>query len=327
VNFYINSESSGKYKIEAKGGRRFLVTDMLPIQADSVMNGLLYPANSVAESYQQLDNIPVPSGHPSFDGKSLKASEPLASKHNIGAFVRKPVLNGRNVYAELVIDVEVANRTREGKEAMRRIRKKRRIGVSTGLNANIMESKGTHNGDAYYGIVNNIKFDHVALLLKERPAGQNTYTLNSGELFNLKKGETSMREITIDTSNLSLEDHKFLELRSADAVDIVNALKHETSEAEAIEVLENSGKLVVNSAEYADFNQNRELLAEFNAEKAAARKEKTDFIIANSKMEQSDLDNLPDKTIDSLVNSIKPKNTHIINGRVSDPVFVPLEDA
>ena len=334
-NIIINSESSGKFRLEKKGGRDFLVTQMLPIQANSIMNGLFYPVSTIASSYNQLDSLPAPAGHPIFNGKSVSAFDPEGgSSFNVGAFVRSPKLNGLNVIADLVIDVEVANRSDKGQEILHRIKNKKRIGVSTGMQGRILEQSGKQGNSEYFGIVNEINYDHVAILLNEIPAGDNTYTLNSlitdfenPPVTTTKKRGTIMREISIDTSVLSLEDHKFLELQSADPSVIVNALKNEVSEKEAAKIINNAGKHVVPAREYEDFLANRDSLKEFTAQKNEARQEQIDFVIKNSKMDVEHVQELSESALTSLVNSIAPPNKHIVNGKIETPKFTPLEGA
>ena len=67
--------------------------------------------------------------------------------------------------------------------------------------------------------------------------------------------------------------------------------------------------------------------AEFKEAKKADRQEQIDFVVNNSKMGESDIAEMSDGALQSLVNSIKPKNTHIVNGKVEEPKFIPLEDA
>ena len=326
----INSQSSGEFKIEKRGGRDFIVTQMLPIQSESVMNGLLYPATSVLESYNQLDKLPAPAGHPSFDGKSVSASDPEGgSSFNVGAFVRNPVMNGHNVLADLVVDVEVANRTNQGKDIIDRIMNGKRMGVSTGLNAKVTESQGKSGDKEYQGIVNGIKFDHVAILLSEAPAGDYTYTLNSGEYFkNHKKEDTVMRQVVINTEDLSLEQHKLLDSASSNPQAVIDALNHKVTAVEAESIVTNSGKLVFDGTkrQLDEFLQNKDAFESFKVKLGEDRKEKVEFVLANSKMKAEQLTNMATDALDSLVDSIVPANKHIVNGKVEDPTLTALEE-
>lgn len=178
----INTVSSGKFREETINGRPHIVTTMVTIEGDSVMNNLFYPNNEVVKASTQLNRLHAPASHPKVDGLFISASDPLAvNAHNIGAFVRSPQIDGNFITNELAIDLDVANKDDRGKEVVRRIKEGEKIGVSTGLNAEVAPSNGVHDGKSFEGIVTNIKFDHVAILLDEQPAGDHTFTLNAAK--------------------------------------------------------------------------------------------------------------------------------------------------
>lgn len=176
----INSASSGKFREQTINGRPHVITDMVSIALPSVMNRIFYPEAAVREAYQQLDRVPAPASHPKVDGLFISAHDPVAvNAHNVGAFALNPRIENNQVVNDLAIDVGVAERDERGVEILRRIRNSERIGVSTGLNGSLMLVPGQYNGHQYEGIISNIQFDHVALLLDEPPAGETTYTLNA----------------------------------------------------------------------------------------------------------------------------------------------------
>ena len=175
----INSRSTGQFSERKINGRPHIITTMMSIEGDSVMNKLFYPHAEVKKAHLQLDRLPAPADHPVVDGVFISANDPLATNaHNVGAFVSNPHIDGKRVINDLAIDVEIAGRDDRGKEIINRIKSGERIAVSTGLNADLINAKGQHKGRDYNGIINNIEFDHVAILLDEKPAGDNTYTLN-----------------------------------------------------------------------------------------------------------------------------------------------------
>lgn len=176
----INSHSDGNYRIEQLNGRDHLITSMISIELDSVMNGLFYPREAIEDSYHQLDNLPAPMGHPVVNGENVSANHPLAvNSFNVGAFVMNPRIEGNFVHNDLAIDIMTAEKDDRGIELMRRIKNRERVGSSTGLNAGIINGSGEKNGRKFNGTVSNIEFDHVANLLHEPPAGEHTYTVNS----------------------------------------------------------------------------------------------------------------------------------------------------
>lgn len=178
----LNSETSGGFWRQHLNNREHLVTRMVPIVGDSVMNKKFYPDEVVSNTYVQLDSLPAPNGHPVINGVQTSAFHPCATNaHNVGAFIRNPTRDGKKVINELWVDVQVAEHTEDGKELIRRIENSEKIGVSTGLVAKVSEVNGAHDGQDYAQQVTDIDFDHVAILLNEKPAGKETYTINMEE--------------------------------------------------------------------------------------------------------------------------------------------------
>ena len=178
----INSRSTGKYWQSTINGRPHVVTTMVSIEGNSVMNSLFYPAAEVAATYKQLNGLPAPAGHPVVNGSFSSATDPLAvNAHNIGGVVLNPRMSGNQVLNDLAFDIEVANRDERGVEILSRIATGERIGVSTGGQAAITNQAGESAGKPYRGVVSGLEFDHVAVLLDEAPAGENTFTVNCDE--------------------------------------------------------------------------------------------------------------------------------------------------
>ncbi|MCK4623302.1 MAG: DUF2213 domain-containing protein [Desulfuromonadales bacterium] len=195
----INSESTGKFYEQTINDRPHLVTSMISIEGDSVMNGLFYPAHEVIGAHNQLSRLPAPAGHPVVDGVMVSAKDPAAvNAHNIGGMVLNPRVEGKQVVNDLAFDIAVAEKDERGVEAIRRIRNGERIGVSTGLNADILNVSGKHEDKDYRGILSNLKFDHVAVLLDEAPAGDKTYTVNSDKSVMICNVAESVNELRDD---------------------------------------------------------------------------------------------------------------------------------
>lgn len=187
LKMLINSATSGKYRIKMIGGRRHIVTNMMPIRGDTSMNGIYYSDKEVNDSFMQLNNLPCPSGHPEVNGVAVAAYHPVANnKHNIGAFMMNPVKRGKNVFVDFALDEEVANNSDAGKETIRRIKAGEKIGVSTGLGIEEVTNKeGVDDFNvAYNRVGKKFHFDHVAILLNEQAAGLHAGTeliLNADE--------------------------------------------------------------------------------------------------------------------------------------------------
>lgn len=178
----INSESTGKFEERQINGRAHIVTTMVSIEGDTVMNNIFYSASEVANSHKQFDNLLAPAEHPMLNGQLASASEPLAiNQNNIGAIVLNPRLEGNRVINDLAIDVEVAGRDDRGIEVIKRIKNGEKIGVSSGGTGELTAENGTHFGNAFKFKVRKLEWDHVAILLGNDPAGENTFVLNSDQ--------------------------------------------------------------------------------------------------------------------------------------------------
>ena len=193
----INSESTGKFVEREINGRPHIVTTMVSIEGDTVMNQIFYPASEVANSHQQFNNLLAPADHPMLNGKLVSANEPFAvNQNNIGAIVLNPRLDGNQVINDLAVDVEVANRDKRGVEVIKRIKNGEKLGVSSGGTGELVAEEGKHFGAPFKFKVANLKWDHVALLLADAPAGENTFVLNSDQtvICNFKGSVNTVRE-------------------------------------------------------------------------------------------------------------------------------------
>lgn len=340
-NIVINSTLTGKYRTEVINNRPHLVTEMVSIEGDSVMNSLLYPLDAVTASYAQLDSIPAPAGHPTINGQNVSAFHPLAvNAHGVGGFVRNPRMQGKRVINELVFDIDAANKDERGKEIIKRIESGMAIGVSTGLNAKISKTNGELGSKKYTGVVSDIKFDHVAVLLNEKPAGDSTFTINEDLIIcnmdDYKPAGNSItnQEVTdMDKEKLVLalignSATRFTEadkdsLMSMSESSLVNALsgafKSEITVDAAQKVIEGAGMQIANAdynaAEYAEYISNKDAFAEFTKSKAEARKQKVDEIVANSKLTAEQVSVMADDAIESLLNSLVPKQNYSAQGQ------------
>ena len=327
----INSESSGKFREESINGRPHLVTNMISIEGDSVMNRLFYPFDEVNASYQQLNNLLAPASHPQENGENvfIRDNPTAINAYNVGAFVRNPQLENNVVKNELVFDIEVASKDDRGKEAIRRIKNGEKIGVSTGLTADRLNNDGVFNGAEYDAEARNLRFDHVAFLLDEPPAGQNTFTVNSGlivcnlgtqadnsnnhKVINMDKEKLVLAIIGNSRNGYTQADKDALTGMSEES--LVNALYTKPIEKDftvedATKVLEGAG-LTVNSADfdkdsYQEFVANKEGFQAFQAEKQEARKEIVSKVVANSKMTQEQVESMSDEFLANMLATVCP---------------------
>lgn len=307
----LKAKTSGKFKTETINGREHVVAQMRPIEGDSVMNGLRYPMSEVQKSFGQLENLLAPAGHPEIDGQptQIKNNPVAINSYNVGAFVRNPTINGKAVLSELVIDEETASQTEKGREILRRIKSGKRMGVSTGLTAKVNEKRGNKGKrNEFFGEVENIEFDHVAVLLSEEPAGQNTFTLNKN------RGRTKMDEITLDVSDLAIENRK--RLAAMDAETLINELdkKPTLEQAKAVVIANNLHIHSVSEKEVTEFIENKDAFDKFKEKLTNARNERIEFILKNSKsFDRDTLDGLEDALLAKIEEGIVPENDYTLN--------------
>ena len=320
------NRSTGKFRTETINNREHLVTSMMVIEGDSVMNELFYPNKAVMTAMAQLDMLPAPDGHPNIDGEPVSAFNPLAiNAHNIGGFTRSPIQDKKRVITDLVIDLDIANKSERGKKIIAKIKNGERIGVSTGLIADLTESSGRIDKQNFYGTVQNISFDHVAVLLDANPAGENTYTINHSNIKPKKRGMT-MDEITFDLTPLAVGDR--LKISNLTLNELLAHVNHKLSVDEATAIVNEAG-LQVNSLKSDDvaiFNANKVDFELYKAEKLKKTNETKDFIVANSKMTTEQLANMSVEQLDNLASSVAPNNTYIGNGNSGDENTLELLD-
>ncbi len=326
----INTRSNGNYREEVINNRTHLVTEMISIEGDSTMNGLFYPDTEVANSYKQLDMKPAPAGHPTANGENISAFHPLAiNAFNVGGFIRGSRKEGTRVFNELVFDLNVAMNDDRGTEIVSRIKKGERIGVSTGLNADIVNVSGRDE-------VRNINFDHVAVLLNESPAGENTFTVNE-ELIICNMGDkpkiNQPKEVedmdkekivlaAITNSANTLKDGDKERLMSMSESEFLAALFNSaTVDIEtATSVIESMG-MTVNSKQdaesYSDYLSNKAQFDAFLSCKAQEREKKVDKIVnaEGSDLSIEDLADASDEFLDKLVGMIQPTLDYSAQGQ------------
>lgn len=169
----INS-ASNIYRETINGREHIVIKDVVPIVDDVVMNGGLYPAAEINQSYASMERKLMPLSHPKVDGQYISANDPEAV-HNfhVGVYaqnVRK--VNGR-VTLDMHVDVRYAEATEGGQRLVNRLEEMEKgestdpIHISTGLLLNKKTKSGESKGKKYSWVASNMNFDHIAILLDE----------------------------------------------------------------------------------------------------------------------------------------------------------------
>lgn len=160
VTRVLNTKAAKK---EKRNGRDVLIVPSATMPDDIVMNKIKYPADEIKKSYHTLDKSPAPLNHPTVNGKFVSAKSPEGINIGwIGAWNENVRYEKGKVYLDKVIDIEVANRSAEGKRVLEAVEKGKPVHTSTGLVAHLKEVKNNKEIEAE---AFNLEFDHDAILL------------------------------------------------------------------------------------------------------------------------------------------------------------------
>ena len=155
-------------KREQRNGRDVIVVPSAVAKFDTVLNGIMYPRAELEASYQQLEGLPAPLGHPVVNNQFVSARTPEAiNGFWAGAWNTNPRIEGDRIFADKVIDVEFAQNSENGRKLMAAINEGKPISTSTGL---LMQREPAPEGADYEWVGNSFAFDHDAILISETPA-------------------------------------------------------------------------------------------------------------------------------------------------------------
>lgn len=189
--------NASKVRKETRDGRALIIVPSATLPDNVIMNGVLYPAEEIAKSFRGLERTPAPFGHPKLNGKYISARDPVAINQGyIGAWNENVRREGGRVLLDKVIDVEVANRTEDGKKVLAAIEAGGPIHTSTGL---LAKMEPVTNSKTHTKIARGYVFDHDAILLNEEGAA--TPDQGVGMLVNAEGQEED-----IEVINSSLTD-------------------------------------------------------------------------------------------------------------------------
>lgn len=184
-----------KIRKETRNGRDVIVVPSATLPDGVVMNGIRYEAEEIAKSFATLNKTPAPFGHPLINGKFISARDPEGINIGwIGAHNENARQEKGRVLLDKVIDVEVANRSEQGKAVLAAIEAGEPVHTSTGL---LCELEPVSGEDGIRANARNLFFDHDAILLNEEGAA--TPEQGVGMLVNAK-GE--QEEIEVINSSL-----------------------------------------------------------------------------------------------------------------------------
>lgn len=156
----------------------YVIRGAVPIVDDIVMNGGLYPAEEINNSYQTMERKLMPIGHPMVNGKYVSANDPQAvNDYYAGAWAQNVSKASDKVVMDVYVNKLVADTKPDGKRLIQRLddmisgNNADPIHVSTGLLLNKEQKTGESKGKKHSWVAHNMQFDHVAILLDEPGAG------------------------------------------------------------------------------------------------------------------------------------------------------------
>ena len=160
------------------GQEHYVIRGAVPIVDDIVMNGGLYPAEEINNSYQTMERKLMPIGHPMVNGKYVSANDPRAiNAYHVGAWAQNVSKSGDQVVMDVYINKAVAETKPDGKRLINRLDEMIAgtntdpIHLSTGLLTNKERKSGESKQKKYSWIARTMQFDHIAILLDEPGAG------------------------------------------------------------------------------------------------------------------------------------------------------------
>lgn len=160
------------------GQEHYVIRGAVPIVDDIVMNGGLYPAEEINNSYQRMERKLMPIGHPMVNGKYVSANDPQAvNDYYAGAWAQNVSKSGDKTVSDVYVNKAVAETKPDGKRLIARLDEmiagtnSEPIHLSTGLLLNKEQKTGESKGKKYSWVAHNMQFDHIAILLDEPGAG------------------------------------------------------------------------------------------------------------------------------------------------------------
>lgn len=160
------------------GQEHYVIRGAVPIVDDIVMNGGLYPAEEINNSYLTMERKLMPLGHPMVNGKYVSANDPQAvNDYYAGAWAQNVSKAGDKTVNDVYVNKAVAETKPDGKRLIARLDEmiaganSEPIHLSTGLLLNKEQKAGESKGKKYSWVAHNMQFDHIAILLDEPGAG------------------------------------------------------------------------------------------------------------------------------------------------------------
>ena len=214
-------------------GVEHIIVSSFTLPENVVMNGIMYPANEINESFDGLNRTLAPVEHPvNANGQFVSANDPEAI-HNFhaGAFNDNAIKVGNRIKLDKVINVQEALKTERGRRLLDRIdevensENPRPIHTSTGIFLEIeelAEPQTNQDGAEFTMIAHNMVFDHDAILLDSVGAAQPSQGVGMAV-------NSAGEKIDVITVNLDAKDSRV----NQEGLSHVNLIEQLTADIEA----------------------------------------------------------------------------------------------
>lgn len=163
-------------------GVEHIIVSSSTLPDDIVMNGGMYPADEIANSFETLELTLAPIEHPVISNQFISANDPRAiHDFHAGAFNMNVRREGGRVHIDKFINVAEAMKTDRGKRLLDRIDElennsnPRPIHTSVGVFVTVDEldePQTNAHGDEFTWVARDMVFDHDAILLDSVGAAQ-----------------------------------------------------------------------------------------------------------------------------------------------------------
>lgn len=207
VNMLTVINAASNITMENINGRTHIVVrGVVPIVDDIVMNGRFYPSAEIKKSFNTLERVSMPLGHPKFNGRHISANDPMAvNEFHVGAWLQNVNHADGRVSGDMYVDRRYAEGSEKGKRLLQRLddmaakKDVAPIHISTGLDYKGIAANGESKGKRYREIATNLLFDHTAILLDEQGAG--TPKEGVGIFVNADGSESEIELVNLDDAD------------------------------------------------------------------------------------------------------------------------------
>lgn len=153
------------YRHEQLEGRDYIVAPVVAI-VSGVLNGEFVPSAEIANGFASWNGRPVTLDHPNIDGAFVTANAPeIWEQFVIGKLFNVKFSNDR-LKGEIWVDVQLAGGLEDGQLLLNMLSVGDPIEVSTAYFRELDPVAGEWNGIPYKGIAQDLKPDHLAILLR-----------------------------------------------------------------------------------------------------------------------------------------------------------------